>query len=157
MMWSWDSVLFTVWMCTDCPSVLYQPDWLALRQWVVVLHRNSDHSVVWTDMECAEKRFWDDATRGRPPSPQCGAPVLVHPAREPSGHPVSSKSFWHFTHSILKSFQSRFWSKSFKELLYFMSHSFILDPESQSSENHGNPEEGQKQLLLLFRGYLPQS
>lgn len=79
---------------TECFSLcLPQPHWLATRPWLVILYRNSDSSVVWTDMECPEERLWYGAASGRPPRPQHGASVLDHSEGKPAGHPITSMTF----------------------------------------------------------------
>lgn len=50
---------------TDCPTLcIPQPHWLATGPWLVILYRNSNSSVVWTDMERPEERLWYGAAPG---------------------------------------------------------------------------------------------
>lgn len=63
---------------------------MASGLWFVILDRNSDSSMVWADLECAEERLWYGTATGRPPRPQCGAAVLGQSEEEPAGHPVTS-------------------------------------------------------------------
>lgn len=79
---------------THTPLCLPQPHWLAIGPWLVILHRNSDSSVVWTDMDRPEERLWYAAAPRRPPRPQRGAPVLDHSKGKPARHPVTSMTLF---------------------------------------------------------------
>lgn len=80
-----------VFILTDpLPVCPLQPSWMASGPWLVILYRNFDSSLVWTDLGCAEERLGHVLATGRPPRPQRRAPVLGHSEGKPAGHPGTS-------------------------------------------------------------------
>lgn len=100
-----------IFILSDCLTVCspLQHRWMATGPWLVILYRNFDSSVVWTDLECAEERLRHAPATGGPPRPQRRAPVLGQSEGKPAGHPGTSTTLalWtlageHFMSNILQ-------------------------------------------------------